>query len=163
MEISKELIEFIKKKEGFRATAYKDGNGYSIGYGHWKPNPKQKIEIDTDTGTNENTWYDDNTTIDEKCAEDYLLQDIRKVIADIGRVYPSFISLDQGKKDALTSLVYNWGLAPFTRSKLFKYLKQHDYKSASHEFLDINKSGGKILAGLTKRRQEEADIFLYGW
>ena len=152
-KISEQLKEFIKVKEGFRATAYKDGNGYSIGYGHFKPKPKKDGDV----------HYDENTVIDEKCAEDYLVQDINKVVKDISRNYPSFISLDQGKRDALTSLVFNWGINNFLKSKLFCHLKKHNYKAAALEFLDINKSGGKVLAGLTKRRAEEADVFLYGW
>jgi GH24 family phage-related lysozyme (muramidase) len=32
--------------------------------------------------------------------------------------------------------------------------------AAAHEFLDINKADGRVLPGLTRRRQSEARLFL---
>lgn len=39
-------------------------------------------------------------------------------------------------------------------------MKNGDKYGASLEFLDINKAGGVVLPGLTKRRQAEQKLFL---
>lgn len=39
-------------------------------------------------------------------------------------------------------------------------MKKGDKYGASLEFLDINKAGGVVLPGLTKRRQAEQKLFL---
>jgi len=43
----------------------------------------------------------------------------------------------------------------FCTSTLNKKLNQLDYAGACQELLKWNKAGGKVLEGLTKRRQEE--------
>lgn len=70
------------------------------------------------------------------------------------------VTLNQNQYDALVSLVYNIGGANFKASKLLQKLNQGDYKGAAEEFLKWNKSGGKVMDGLTKRRRLERDLFL---
>lgn len=43
-----------------------------------------------------------------------------------------------------------------------KPVKVHCYPEAAKQFLRWNKSKGKVLNGLTKRRQEEMELFLRG-
>ena len=146
--ISEELFEFIKSKEGFSSSPYPDGPGYSIGYGHFLHTPSDLLS---------------QRNLTQKEAELVLKEDIEKVIKNIIHEYPEFVKLNQGKRDALTSLIFNWGLVPFLKSKLLKNLKTRKYRAAAHEFLDIVKSGGKVLKGLVIRRKEESEIFLNGW
>jgi len=147
MRLSDELIAFVKRKEGFANKAYPDGKGYSIGYGHYS----------------EKNHYTPETQISESAAELYLKADLHDAAEKLIEIFPRFGKLDQGKRDALISLVFNWGIANFKKSKLFKHLKAKEYECAAKEFLDITKSNGKILPGLVTRRKEEAEIFLNGW
>lgn len=39
-------------------------------------------------------------------------------------------------------------------------LNAGDVDACANEFLDINRAGGKVLAGLTERRRAEAKLFL---
>ena len=46
--------------------------------------------------------------------------------------------------------------------RLMRALNAGDAEACAHEFLDINRAGGKVLAGLTERRRAEAKLFLSG-
>ncbi|HBX9956280.1 TPA: lysozyme, partial [Klebsiella variicola] len=45
-------------------------------------------------------------------------------------------------------------------STLMKKLNTGDVKGAADEFLRWNRSGGKVMAGLTNRRKAEREVFL---
>lgn len=66
-----------------------------------------------------------------------------------------FVPLKQTEFDAYLSLTYNIGVGAFCKSTLVKKLNKEDYQGACQEILKWDKAGGKALAGLTKRRQEE--------
>lgn len=61
---------------------------------------------------------------------------------------------------ALVSFAYNVGLGNLGKSTLLKLLNAGDYAGAADEFLKWNKAGGKVLAGLTRRRKSERNLFL---
>jgi lysozyme len=58
------------------------------------------------------------------------------------------------------SFVYNVGAGNFAKSTLLKKLNNADYQGAANEFLRWNKAGGKVLNGLTRRRDAERSLFL---
>ena len=68
--------------------------------------------------------------------------------------------LTQEMVDACLSFIYNVGGGNFGSSTLVKKLNQKDYCGAGDEFLRWNKAAGKVLNGLTKRRNREKDLFL---
>jgi lysozyme len=68
--------------------------------------------------------------------------------------------INQNQFDALVSFVYNVGAGNFAKSTLLKKLNKADYQGASDEFLRWNKAGGKVLNGLTRRRDAERALFL---
>ncbi len=78
------------------------------------------------------------------------------------RVYPSLkdLTLTQDQFDAVVDFVYNVGSGNFLSSTLYKLLKAG--KDASGEFPKWNKSGGKVLPGLTKRRASERELYQSG-
>ena len=45
-------------------------------------------------------------------------------------------------------------------STMFKYLNSGNYKAACNELPKWNKSGGKVLNGLVKRREKEKKLCL---
>lgn len=69
------------------------------------------------------------------------------------------LSFKQNEFDALVSFIYNLGFGSLLESTLLKRIKdkQGDIKEA---FLMWNKCSGKVLSGLTKRREAEAELFL---
>jgi lysozyme len=70
------------------------------------------------------------------------------------------VLLSQAQFDALCSFVFNVGVGNFAASTLLKKLNVGDYYGASQQFERWNHAGGRELAGLTKRRQAEAALFL---
>lgn len=67
---------------------------------------------------------------------------------------------NQNEFDAMTSLCYNIGTAGFKRSTVLKAHNRGDHQAAARAFGLWNKSGGKVYAGLTKRRAEESALYL---
>lgn len=65
----------------------------------------------------------------------------------------------QGQFDALVSFAYNVGSAALRGSTLMKKHKARDYAGAAAEFARWNKAGGRVLAGLTRRREAEAKLY----
>ena len=67
------------------------------------------------------------------------------------------VPVSQNEWDALVSFHYNTGALP--QSTLLKKLNSGDRKGAAAEFHRWNKGGGKVLAGLTRRRASESLLF----
>lgn len=63
---------------------------------------------------------------------------------------------------AAVSLSYNVGPAAYNRSTVAKRFSAGDWKGACDAFLRFNRAGGRVVAGLTKRRQKEREICLRG-
>lgn len=60
---------------------------------------------------------------------------------------------------AMVSLAYNVGLTAFKGSTLLKLHKAGSYRAASAQFVRWNRAAGRVLPGLTKRRQAEAEVY----
>ena len=67
--------------------------------------------------------------------------------------------INQNQFDALVAFSYNCRFGALAKSTLLRKLNQKDYKGAANEFLKWNKAGGKVLAGLTRRREAERKLF----
>jgi GH24 family phage-related lysozyme (muramidase) len=65
----------------------------------------------------------------------------------------------QNQFDALVSLAYNIGRAAFRKSTLVRKHRAGDYAGAAREFLRWNRAGGKVMRGLTRRREAEARMY----
>lgn len=63
------------------------------------------------------------------------------------------------QKAALTSLAYNIGLGALGSSTVLKRHRAGDYSGAADAFGMWNKAGGKVMAGLTRRREAEAALY----
>jgi lysozyme len=61
--------------------------------------------------------------------------------------------------DALVSFCYNCGEGNLAKSTLLRKVNAGDFEGAALEFPKWNKGGGKVLAGLTRRRASEALLF----
>lgn len=70
------------------------------------------------------------------------------------------VPLTENQFGACVSLAYNIGHGAFSTSSVLKFINAKDFNNAAKSFILWNKAGGKVLAGLTKRRQEEAELFM---
>lgn len=134
-------VDVIKKHEGLRLEAYlpTPNDVWTIGYGH------------THTTTK-------GMRITEAQAEKLLYRDLAWAEDAVN----DFVSvpLTQDQFDALVSFVFNVGAGAFVKSTLLRLLNSGDYKGAAQQFLRWNRQKGKVLNGLTRRRQEEMELFL---
>jgi len=142
-EINQNGIELIKHFEGLFLNAYKDPVGIvTIGYGH--------------TGLKhlDGTVYL-GRSITPKEAEDLLRHDIREFSSRV----ESFVKvpLTDDQFAALVSFDFNTG--GLGKSTLLKKLNAGNYDEAADELLKWDKAGGKTLAGLTRRRKSERNLF----
>ena len=139
MKTSQKGIELIKQFEGCRLNAYKavpTEQCYTIGYGH----------CGSDVSP--------NMIISQAQAEAFLKQDLAKYESTVNALG---ISLNQNQFDALVSFTYNCGAG-----NLNKLVRGRDAQQIANAMLQYNKSGGNVLAGLTRRRQAERELFLTG-
>ena len=131
---------FVSGWEGKRLTAYQCSAGvWTIGYGHTK-GVKQG---DTCTEEQANAW---------------LLEDLADTQIRLARYIN--VPVTQNEAVALVSLAFNVGVGALSRSKLLRKLNSGDREGAAEEFLDFDLANGKRLAGLTRRREAEHDLFL---
>lgn len=61
--------------------------------------------------------------------------------------------------EELVSLAYNIGLSALARSTVLRLHRAGDYAGAAKAFAMWNKAGGRVLAGLTRRRAAEAELY----
>lgn len=145
MKISENGFELIRTFEGFRSEAYRDSVGiWTIGYG-WT-HPVDGISIDN------------GMMITSDKAENLLRVGIQKYEQNINRYVK--VPLTQNQFDALVSFAYNLGSQALNQSTLLKLLNAGNTQGAAEEFLRWNKAGGRVLPGLTRRREAERELFL---
>jgi len=83
--------------------------------------------------------------------------DMRVFEADVKRLVK--VKLAQWQFDALVSFAYNCGSGALAGSTLLKKVNAKNFDGAALEFHKWNKGGGKVLAGLVRRRASEALLF----
>ncbi|WP_143048293.1 lysozyme [Burkholderia sp. WP9] len=93
-------------------------------------------------------------------AVDWLRADVRSAEAVVKRDVK--VALNQEEYDALVDLVFNIGSGNFDTSTLLRKLNAGDTDGAIAEFARWNLAGGKVLAGLIKRREAERVLFQLG-
>jgi lysozyme len=73
-------------------------------------------------------------------------------------------SINQNQFDALVSFCYNVGSKGLQESTLLKFINTNpiDNDNITIQFVRWNKGGGKVLAGLTRRRKAEAFLYTNG-
>ena len=145
MQTSEKGIALIKQFEGCKLTAYQDSVGvWTIGYGGTQPVDGKPIRA--------------GMTIKQETAERLLKTGLVSYESDVSRLVK--VGLTQGQFDALVSFTYNLGARSLSTSTLLLKLNAGDYAAAADEFLRWNKAGGKVLNGLTRRREAERALFL---
>lgn len=99
-------------------------------------------------------------TITQEEADQLFIEDCKRFVESVNSSVK--VPLTQYEFDALVTFAYNVGCGNFESSTLLKKLNIGNYQGASDEFLRWNKSKGRVLKGLTYRRQSERHYFLTG-
>ncbi len=144
---SQKCVSLIEEFEGFRLEPYLDSVGIAtIGFGStYYLDEKTKVTLEDEKITKE-------------FAEQLLLAHLSKLALSLEHMIE--IDLNQNQIDALLDLVYNIGLGNFKSSTLLKLLNSGDLEKASSQFLVWNKAGGKVVDGLTRRREADRNLFI---
>lgn len=141
MTPSQKCYDLIKKFEGCKLEAYRDPVGiFTIGFGA------------TGVGVREGV----------KWTQDQANYDLAQRVEAIGRIINFKVKpiISQNQFDALCSFVYNVGVGAFSESTMVRLLNERKFDQAADQFLRWDKAKGKVLAGLTRRRQAERELFL---
>ena len=139
MKIGTEGVELIKHFEGCRLEAYLcPANVWTIGYGHT-------------SGVRE------GDVIDQEAAEAYLIEDLEEFEGYVNSMVE--IALKQNEFDALVAWVFNLGPGNFKESTLLNRINYGPLSDVPAQIQRWNRSGGKVLEGLVKRRAAEAALW----
>jgi len=135
------LLDIIKKYEGCRLKAYRCPAGvWTIGYGH--------------TGRN----ITENTKPITQAQADTYLEDDAAYAIQAAIAYSPILSKYPTKRQAIADFIVNLGIGNYIKSTLKKRVDSGDWANAVIEIKRWNKSKGKVLLGLVKRRAEEAEL-----
>ena len=145
MIISSKLRELVKHFEGCKLTSYVCSAGHNtIGYG--------------------NTFYENGVKvkpgdkITQQRADELLDVILIKFVQQTNELIKS--NVNQNQRDALTDFAYNCGIGNLRSSTLLKKVNADpNDKTIRDEFMKWNKGGGKVLNGLTRRREAEANLY----
>lgn len=134
-------LDLIKQFEGRSLRAYQDSVGvWTVGY-----------------GSTNNVKPGDVIGVDE--AEERLKSDVSEAEGWVN--FAVSAPVNENEFSALVSFTFNLGYGNLVKSTLLRLLNGDATKSTvAEQFLRWNKAGGKILPGLTRRRQAEKDLFL---
>lgn len=131
-------LNLIKSFEGCKLTAYKclpEEKYYTIGYGHYGSDVTAGMKITKEQ------------------AEELLLQDCKKAIKKVNSFMGKY-NFNQNQFDALVSFAFNVGSISQLTASGTRTLEQISSKITAY-----NKSGGRVIAGLVKRRAKEKELF----
>ena len=138
-QLSQRGVDLIKSFEGLELAAYKDAVGIlTIGYGS--------------TGAH----VTPGLTITPAQAEKLLRDDLTRFEACVEKAVPG---LSDNRFAACVSLAFNIGCSAFEGSSVCRLARAGDHGAAQRSFALWNKAGGRVLAGLTRRRAAEAELY----
>jgi lysozyme len=140
MHYSNAGIALTKGYEGLRLTAYRDVAGVlTIGYGHTGPDVFE------------------GQTVDEPTAESLLRADMATAVAAVNHMVN--VPLNQNRFDALCDFAFNCGVGALKGSTLLRLVNNNDFDVAACQFGLWVHAGGEVVAGLVRRRADEAALF----
>ena len=145
-KLSQKGVDLIKQFEGLSLTPYVCAGGINtIGYGNTYYMNGKKVTLK-------------DPKITQKQAEELL----KHSLSTYEKAVDSFCrdDISQGNFDALVAFSYNVGVGALQKSTLIKKVNANPKDvTIADEFLKWNKSAGRVLAGLTRRRQAEANLY----
>ncbi len=141
---SGDIIDFIAGFEGFAENAYDDYGQLTIGFGTPATSADQ--------------------TITREDAMKELSKEVMKFRTIVLEAKEEFgYDWSENQIDALTSFAFNLGQGNFNKLLTGDEGGLRGDEEISEMILEYNTAGGKVLPGLTKRRQAESDLFTQGY
>ena len=139
-------VTSIAQYEGYKDRAYVPvpGDKVTIGYGTTQYPDGSRVKL--------------GDKVTPERAMVLLKHDASRFEQAVKRCAP--VPMYQHEYSAMISSTYNIGEAAFCRSTMAKKLRVGDYRGACDAMLLWNKQGGKVLRGLTKRREAERRMCL---
>ena len=146
MNINKAGLKIIKSFEGWRSEPYLcQANRWTVGYGStWT--------IDGHPVTA------DHPRITKNQGEDLLRKEVHHIEGAVRRLIKTPLTVNQFS--AICSWGFNVGSGNVQNSTLRMKLNRGDVEGAADEFPKWRKAGGRVLAGLVRRRAAERALFL---
>lgn len=145
MKLNKAGIDLMHEFEGCSLEAYLcPANKVTIGFG--------------------NTYYEDGRPVKmgDKITQERADQLFLFIAEDFAKRVRTLLKtiLNENQFSSLVSFAYNAGVANLNKSTLLKKVNANPMDpTITNEFLKWNKGGGKVLAGLTRRRNAEAKLY----
>ncbi|KAF7333447.1 Glycoside hydrolase family 24 protein [Mycena venus] len=145
-------ISLIKQFEGFVPSPAPDPIGLpTVGFGH-KCTSKGCAEV-TNAGF--------SFPLSQNTASQLLNNDVQQFVSCVNSAVSNSVTLTDNQVGALTAFAFNLGCGTLKSSTLLKRLNNGEDPNtvAAAEIPRFNKAGGKVLAGLTRRRAAEVALF----
>lgn len=94
--------------------------------------------------------------------QDMLARDLPKYDAQVKKCLTPEVynALPSSRHAAVVSLTYNIGGGAFCKSSVARDLNSGHIQQACDDFLKFNRGGGRVIKGLTNRRQQERVLCL---
>lgn len=155
MRMSEKGKKLLARWEGYKKKAYKDSAGkLTIGVGHLltqKEVSSGQIIINGESVSYKNCLTDENVI-------GLLGQDLVRFEHDVERTIKA--DLNQDQFDALVSFAFNIGDGAFSESiGVVRVLNKGLYEAVPDELRKWRKAGGKVVAGLVNRRENEIKLW----
>lgn len=153
MSVNEATIRLITEFEGFVPMWYADpAHGWSVPtamYGHTN-------------ATGNEPFYKSEADRKLKFTKEQGIATLQKDLLKYEQAVDKLVKvpLNDNQRGALVSFTYNLGEGNFGKSTLLKKINASDFAGAAGEFQKWNKAAGKVLAGLTRRREAERQLFI---
>jgi lysozyme len=157
-QLDQRAVDLIKEFEGLHRYDRKDGLihpyhdvvGYPTqGYGHLLSKEK---------------WADLSQwpPITKDKAEENLVEDLAETIRAVEDTVADLVELSDLQFGALVSWTFNLGSGSLRRSTMIKRVKAGLHAEVPEQIRRWNRAGGKVVSGLVRRRQAEAQMYIDG-
>ena len=135
-----------KQYEGFRSKPYLCPAGVAtIGYGSTYYSDGRKVTLE-------------DAPMDEPAASSLLMYELQHTYLPGTLRNCPILATDERRLNAVVDFCYNLGIGRLQTSTLKRKINAQDWEGAKEELKKWNKGGGKVLAGLDKRRKSECNF-----
>ena len=166
MKLGEAGAKLMHQWEGYRTKPYLcPAHIHTIGYGHVLYQEQIRLPV---VRVNDYTGMirkemplkpEDNRVWTKEEIEKLFQDDVGPTERGVLRLAPT-LSGRQGAFDACVSFAFNAGVGAFQRSSIRMKINRGDWEGAADALMLYVIAGGKVLAGLKKRREAEKALFL---
>ena len=136
-----------KRFEGFRSKPYLcPANVATIGFGSTYYADKRKVTLE-------------DAPMSQEEAHALLIIELEHTYLPGVLRHCPILATDERKCNGAVDFVYNLGIGRLQTSTLKRKINAQDWEGAKEQLKLWNKGGGRVLAGLTKRRAAECALF----